>query len=85
MIDTQLFHDVLLVLAVLVGLTTALSAVMLIAPSVARPASPGRPPRGGLRRDLPPQPHPQPQRPPEPEPEPELQPQAEEDRELVLV
>ncbi len=79
MIDTQLFNDVLLVLAVLVGLTTALSAVMLIAPAVARPASPGRPPRGGLRRDLPRQPQPQ------PEPQPQLQPEAEEDRELVLV
>ncbi len=79
MIDTQLFNDVLLVLAVLVGLTIALSAVMLIAPAVARPASPGRPPRGGLRRDLPRQPQPQ------PEPQPQLQPEAEEDRELVLV
>jgi hypothetical protein len=79
MIDTQLFHDVLLVLAVLIGLTIALSAVMLIAPSVSRPARPSRPPRGGLRRDLP--------RQPEPEPEPELQPDTEEDRdrELVLV
>ena len=79
MIDTQLFHDVLLVLAVLIGLTIALSAVMLIAPAVARPASPGRPPRGGLRRDLP--------RQPQPEPEPQLQPDTEEDRdrELVLV
>jgi hypothetical protein len=79
MMDMQLFHDVLLILAVLVGLTTALSAVMLIAPSVARPASPGRPPRGGLRRDLPPKPQ------PEPEPQPQLQPEAEDDRELVLV
>lgn len=79
MIDTQLFHDVLLVLAVLIGLTTALSAVMLIAPSVSTPARPGRPPRGGLRRDLPRQPQ------PEPEPQPELQPDTEEDRELVLV
>ena len=79
MIDMQLFHDVLLILAVLVGLTTALSAVMLIAPSVARPASPGRPPRGGLRRDLPRKPQ------PEPEPQPQLQPEAEDDRELVLV
>ena len=79
MIDTQLFNDVLLVLAVLVGLTIALSAVMLIAPAVARPASPGRPPRGGLRRDLP--------RQPQPEPQPQLQPDTEEDRdrELVLV
>ena len=79
MIDTHLFHDVLLVLAVLIGLTTALSAVMLIAPSVSKPAGPGRPPRGGLRRDLPRQPQ------PEPEPQPQLQVDAEEDRELVLV
>jgi hypothetical protein len=79
MIDTQLFHDVLLVLAVLIGLTIALSAVMLIAPSVSRPARPSRPPRGGPRRDLP--------RQPQPEPEPELQLDTEEDRdrELVLV
>lgn len=77
MIDMQLFHDVILVLAVLVGMTTALSVVMLIAPSVSRPARPSRPPRGGLRRDLP--------RQPQPEPEPQLQPEAEEDRELVLV
>jgi hypothetical protein len=72
MIDTQLFHDVILVLAVLIGLTIALSAVMLIAPSVAKPARPSRP-----RRDLP--------RQPQPEPEPQLQPDTEEDRELVLV
>jgi hypothetical protein len=80
MIDTQLFHDVLLVLAVLIGLTIALSAVMLIAPSVSRPARPSRPPRGGgPRRDLP--------RQPQPEPEPELQLDTEEDRdrELMLV
>jgi hypothetical protein len=79
MIDMQLFHDVLLVLAVLIGLTIALSAVMLIAPSVSRPARPSRPPRGGPRRDLP--------RQPQPEPEPQLQPDTEEDRdrELVLV
>ena len=81
MIDTQLFHDVLLVLAVLIGLTTALSAVMLIAPSVSTPARPGLPPRGGLRRDLPRQPQPE----PEPQPELQLQPDTEEDRELVLV
>jgi hypothetical protein len=77
MIDMQLFHDVILVLAVLVGMTAALSVVMLIAPSVSRPARPSRPPRGGLRRDLP--------RQPQPEPQPQLQPEAEEDRELVLV
>ena len=77
MIDTQLFHDVLLVMAVLIGLTIALSAVMLIAPSVAKPARPSRPPRGGPQRDLP--------RQPQPEPEPQLQPDTEEERELVLV
>lgn len=77
MIDTQLFHDVLLVLAVLVGLTTLLSGAMLIAPSLTRPARPSRPPRGGLRRDLPWQ--------PEPEPEPQLQPETEEDRERELM
>jgi len=43
MIDTQFFHDVLLVLVVLIGLATALSGVMLIAPSMSRPARPGRP------------------------------------------
>jgi hypothetical protein len=64
-------------LAVLIGMTAALSVVMLIAPSVSRPARPSRPPRGGLRRDLP--------RQPQPQPEPQLQPEAEEDRELVLV
>jgi hypothetical protein len=77
MIDMQLFHDVILVLAVLIGMTAALSVVMMIAPSVSRPARPSRPPRGGLRRDLP--------RQPQPQPEPQLQPEAEEDRELVLV
>ena len=75
MIDTQLFHDVLLVLAVLFGLTAMLSGAMLIAPSLTRPARPSRPPRGGLRRDLPWQ----------PEPEPELQPETEEDRERELM
>ena len=38
MIDMQLFHDVILVLAVLIGMTAALSVVMMIAPSVSRPA-----------------------------------------------
>jgi hypothetical protein len=78
MIDMQLFHDVLLVLAVLIGLSAAFSAAMMMAPSVAQPARPSRPPRGGLRRD-----RPRPQ--PEPEPQPQLQPEAEEERELVLV
>ena len=77
MITTQLFHDVLLVLAVLIGLTVALSATMMIAPSLSKPARPSRPPRGGLRRDLP--------RPPQPEPEPELQLDTDEDRERELM
>jgi hypothetical protein len=85
MIDIQLLHDVLLVLAVLIGLTAAYSAAMMLAPSVAQPARPSRPPRGGLRRDRP-QPGPR-----EPEPQPQLQLDTEEDREperereLVLV
>ena len=78
MIDMQLFHDVLLVLAVLIGLSAAFSAAMMMAPSVAQPTRPSRPPRGGLRRD-----RPQPQ--PEPEPQPQLQPATEEERELMLV
>ena len=78
MIDMQLFHDVLLVLAVLIGLTAAYSAAMMLAPSVAQPARPSRPPRGGLRRD-----RPQPQ--PEPEPQLQLQPDTEDERELMLV
>jgi hypothetical protein len=76
MIDMQLFHDVLLVLAVLIGLTAAYSAAIMMAPSVAHPARPSRPPRGGLRRDRPQ---------PEPQPEPELQLDTEEERELMLV
>jgi hypothetical protein len=78
MIDMQLFHDVLLVLAVLIGLTAAYSAAMMMAPSAPQPARSSRPPRGGLRRD-----RPQPQ--PAPEPQPQLQPDTEEERELMLV
>ena len=79
MITMQLFHDVLLVLAVLIGLTIALSAAMLIAPSLSKPARSSRPPRGGLRRDLPWPPE------PEPQPEPQLQLDTEEDRERELM
>ena len=82
MIDTQLFHDVLLVLTVLIAITMAYTGAMTLAPSVAAPARPSRPPRGGLRRDRP-QPEPQPE--PEPQPQLRLQPDTEEDRELVLV
>jgi hypothetical protein len=80
MIDTQLFHDILLVLAVLIAIAMAFTGAMTLAPSVARPARPSRPPRGGLRRD-----RPQPQPEPEPQPQLQLQPDTEEDRELVLV
>jgi hypothetical protein len=70
MIDTQLLHDVILVLAVLVAMTVALSAMMLIAPSAGRPRRPRRPPHGGIWRGL--------------RPEPQPQPDLEDTRELVL-
>jgi len=58
MIDTQLFHDALLVLAVLIAITMAFTAAMMLAPSsVPRP---GRPPRGGNWRDQPRDPQPEP-------------------------
>ncbi len=80
MIDTQLFHDILLVLAVLIAIAMAFTGAMTLAPSVATRTRPSRPPRGGLRRD-----RPQPQPEPEPQPQLQLQPDTEEDRELVLV
>jgi len=55
MIDIHLLNGVLLALAVLIGATVALSAVILLA---ARVTGPGRAPHGGIRRDLPPQPQP---------------------------
>jgi hypothetical protein len=55
MIDIHLLTGVLLALAVLIGATVALSAVMLLATRV---TGPGRTPHGGIRRDLPPQPQP---------------------------
>ena len=72
MIGTQLLHDVILVLAVLVALTAVLTGAMLAAPSVSRPR---RKPDGGTRRD----------QQPEPEPEPQPQPDAEVERERELV
>ncbi len=57
MINVQTLYDIILVLAVLVGLAAALTAVMLAAPSVSRP---GQKPHGGTRRDLQPEPQPQP-------------------------
>jgi len=55
MIDVHLLNGVLLALAVLIGSTVALSAVMLLA---ARVTGPGRAPHGGIRRDVPQQPQP---------------------------
>ena len=55
MIDVQLLTGVLLALAVLIGATVALSAVMLLA---SRVTGSGRAPHGGIRRDLPQQPQP---------------------------
>jgi hypothetical protein len=58
MIDTQLFHDVILTMAVLIAMTLALTAaMMLVARSV--PGT-GQTPRGGNRRDLPQDPQPEP-------------------------
>ena len=70
MINAQLLHDVVLVLAVLIGLTAVLTAVMLAAPSVSRR---GQKPHGGTRRDL------------QPEPEPQPDAEEERERELVLL
>jgi hypothetical protein len=55
MIDIHLLTGVLLALAMLIGATAALSAVMLLATRV---TGSGRAPHGGIRRDLPRQPQP---------------------------
>ena len=55
MISMQFLFGVLLALAVLAGAAIAFSAAILAATPVAKP---GRPPRGGIRRDLPPLPQP---------------------------
>jgi len=57
MIDIHILTGVLLALAVLIGATVALSAVMLLA---SRATGPGRAPHGGIRRDLPQEPQPDP-------------------------
>ena len=58
MINTQLFHVVILALVILAGAAVALSAVMqLAARSVLRSS---QPPRGGSRRNLPRDPQPEP-------------------------
>jgi len=56
MIDLQLLGGILVALAALVGVTIALSLVMLAARSVTKP---GPAPHGGIRRDLPQPQHPQ--------------------------
>ena len=58
MIDTQLFHEVILVLGVLIVLALALTAAMMMAARYVRGT--GQPPRGGNRRDLPQDPQPEP-------------------------
>jgi hypothetical protein len=58
MIDTQLFHDAILVLAMLIAVALAFTTAMMLAPrSVPKP---GQTPRGGNRRDLPQDPQPEP-------------------------
>jgi len=58
MIDIHILTGVLLALAVLIGATVALSAVMLLASRGSNGS--GRAPHGGIRRDLPQQPQPDP-------------------------
>ena len=57
MINTQLFHGVILALVVLVGAVVALSAVMQLA-ARSRPR-PSQPPQGGSRHNPPPDPQPE--------------------------
>jgi hypothetical protein len=57
MINTQLFHGVILALVVLAGAVVAFSAAMQLA-ARSRPG-PSQPPRGGSRRTLPPDPQPE--------------------------
>jgi hypothetical protein len=57
MIDIHLINGVLVALAIVIGTTVALSAVMLLA---ARATGHGQAPHGGIRRDLPRQPQPDP-------------------------
>jgi hypothetical protein len=58
MINTQLFHDAILILAVLIAMTLALTGTMMLAARSVR--GQGRPPRGGNRRGLPQDPQPEP-------------------------
>ena len=58
MIDTQLFHEVILVLAVLIALALAFTAAMMMA-ARSVPGT-GQTPRGGSRRIWPQDPQPEP-------------------------
>ena len=58
MIDTQLFHEVILALAVLIALALAFTAAMMMA-ARSVPGT-GQTPRGGSRRDRPQDPQPEP-------------------------
>lgn len=60
MINTQLFHGVILALVVLVGTVVALSAAMQLAARSRPRPRPSQPPQGGSRRNLPPDPRPEP-------------------------
>jgi hypothetical protein len=57
MIDTQLFYEVMLVLAVLIALALAFTAAMMMA-ARSVPGT-GQTPRGGSRRDRPQDPQPE--------------------------
>jgi len=58
MIDTQLFHEVILVLAVLIALALAFTVAMMMAARSVRGT--GQTPRGGSRRIWPQDPQPEP-------------------------
>jgi hypothetical protein len=58
MIGTQLFHEVILVLAMLIAMALALTVAIMMAARYARGTS--QPPRGGNRRGLPQDPRPEP-------------------------
>ena len=58
MIDTQLFHEVILVLGVLIAIALAYTAAMMMA-ARSVPET-GQTPRGGNRRDRPQDPQPEP-------------------------
>ncbi|HEY1002064.1 MAG TPA: hypothetical protein VGD83_20730 [Streptosporangiaceae bacterium] len=58
MIDTQLFHEVILVLGVLIAIALAFTVAMMMA-ARSMPGT-GQTPRGGSRRDRPQDPQPEP-------------------------